>query len=157
MYSGNFEDTVFILNIRIRMIRDTLRLSPSAELFLEKTLDDLAFIDSVLEMLTEALIKNESQNRHSAYMDVSGTEWEFSQILTEFFQESSPFPVNAFPKAQKQIIALRGQSNARRKSLEENNEIAEIAQTETMVTSIEMTRLLEGNWTALNKDGGFAG
>jgi hypothetical protein len=44
----NFEDNIFVLNTRIRMIRDSLILDTDPELFLEKTVDDTNFIDLTL-------------------------------------------------------------------------------------------------------------
>ena len=47
----NFEDDIFLLMIRIRMIRDIVTLDADPELFLEKTLDDIFFVDQTLKTL----------------------------------------------------------------------------------------------------------
>ena len=143
MYSASFEDTIFILNIRIRMIKDTLRLNPPPELFLERTLDDLAFIDTTLELLTETLIKNLSQyGGNGEFEYLSDTEWQFSQLLTEFSLESSPFSVTIFPETQKTINMLRENGNVRRKTIAEYTLEAEIALAEPVVSSAELSGLL---------------
>ncbi|MCL2762866.1 MAG: hypothetical protein FWD36_06660 [Treponema sp.] len=133
--------------MRIRMIKDTLRLNPSPELFLEKSVDDLAFLDSVLETLAGTLVKNDSSqyNRNGEWEYISDTEWQFSQILTEFSLESSPFSMNSFPEAHKRIMVLRSHSNARRKALEENSVVTETTQTEPVVSSAELSGLLGGS------------
>jgi hypothetical protein len=139
----NFEDTIFILNMRIRMIRDTLRLTPPPELFLGKSLDDLAFIDSALETLVRSFTESNSQYDRSVEFDyISDTEWQLSQLLTEFSLESSPFSAQAFPETMEKITALRASSNVRRKTLEETSVPLEIAHAEPVVSSAELTGLL---------------
>ena len=135
-----FEDTIFILNIRIRMIKDTLRLSPSPDLFLQKTLDDLAFINNSLEHLAEMLMKDHGGIDEFEYL--SDTEWQFSQVLTELSLETSPFSINSFPEIHKTIGILRENGNTRRKALEEYTIDAEIALTEPVVSSAELSGLL---------------
>lgn len=136
----NFEDTVFILNMRIRMIKDTLHLGPPPELFLEKSLDDLVFIDSILDMLTGTLAENERQ--FSDY--ISDSEWQFSQLLTEFSLESSPFLSQTFGDTMRRVASLRESSDTRRKSLEGTSLSLEMAQSEPVVTSAELNGLLGG-------------
>jgi hypothetical protein len=141
----NFEDTIFILNMRIKTLRDTLHLSPPPELFLGKSLEDLAFIDNALEVLLRALMQNaNSGNSNSLSNYIADTEWQFNQLLTEFLLESSPFSAGTFPETVPKIAALRGSSNARRKTLEESGPPAEIAQSEPVVTSAELSGLLGG-------------
>ena len=144
MFSGNFEDSIFILKMRIRMIRDTLRLNPSSELYLERSVNDLVFIDSVLETLTSAVLQNTQNNGINSYESISDAEWEFNQVLTEFSLESSPFSLHEFPEAQKQTVALRVHSDTRRKTFEENSVVAEMVHTEPMVSIAEMSGLLGG-------------
>ena len=142
----NFEDTIFILNVRIRMIKDILRLNPSPQLYLEKTLSDLEFIDGILEMLVDTLIKNdEKYNGNGEFEYLSDTEWQFSQLLTEFSLESSPFSVNAFPETAKVVTLLRGNGNVRRKTVGEHTLDTEIALAEPVVSSAELSGLLGGN------------
>ncbi len=114
----NFEDTIFILNMRIRMIRDTLRLSPPPELFLEKSLDDLAFVDSILETLVRSFLDNGSHYNGNGESDyIADTEWQFIQLLTEFTLESSPFSAGIFPETMQKIAAFRRSSDTRRKAM----------------------------------------
>jgi hypothetical protein len=141
----NFEDSIFILNMRIKMIRDTLRLTPPPELFMERCLDDLEFIDRVLELLVHTFVENANpQNGNSEADYISDTEWQFTQLLTEFLLESSPFPAEAFPEAIQKIALFRDSSNARRKTIEEIIPPLEIAQAEPVVTSAELNGLLGG-------------
>ena len=127
------------------MIKDTLHLSPPPELFLEKSLDDLVFINSILDELVRSFLENDSQydgNGESDY--ISDTEWQFSQLLTEFSLESSPFMAHAFPGVLQKITALRESSDSRRKAIEETGMSMETAQTEPVVSSAELNGLLGG-------------
>jgi len=131
--------------MRIRVIRDTLHLNPPPELFLEKSLDDLAFVDGALELLVRAIMENSSQysgNNESEY--ISDTEWQFNQVLTEFLLESSPFSAHLLPEPLSKIATIRASSEARKKVIEENGHPLEIAQSEPVVTSAELNGLLGG-------------
>jgi hypothetical protein len=141
----NFEDSIFILNMRIRMIKDTLRLTPPPELFMERCLDDLGFINGILDMLVQSFVENAfPQNGYGDADYISDTEWQFTQLLTEFSLESSPFPAHAFPEAIQKITILRDSSNNRRKIIEEATPPTEIAHAEPVVTSAELNGLLGG-------------
>ena len=137
MDSVSFEDTIFILNMRIKMLRDILRLNPPPELFLGKCLNELEFIDWVLSCLS---------GRYKGITEfdyISDTEWQFSQLLTEFTIESSPFSPSVFPETGEKIALLRNNSNARRKAFNESDMPAEMAKAEPVVSSAELSSLLE--------------
>ena len=118
------------------MIRDTLRLNPPADLFLEKSLDDLCFINHVLVSLGQMITENSG-----GFVDyLLDTEWQFSQLLIEFSVDSSPFSIRAFPDTREKIASLRTESDARRKALEDSFVLAgDIA--EPVVSSAEMNGL----------------
>jgi hypothetical protein len=127
------------------MIKDTLRLTPPPEFFMERCLDDLAFVDKVLELMVQSFVENaNSQNAISEADYLLDTEWQFTQLLTEFSLESSPFPAQAFPEAIQKIGLLRDSSNARKKNIEETIPPVEIAHAEPVVTSAELNGLLGG-------------
>ena len=127
------------------MIRDTLRLDPPPELFMEKSLDDLAFVDSVLEALVRTFLENGSHYNGNGESDyIADTEWQFIQLLTEFTLESSPFSAGIFPETMQKIATFRHSSDIRRKAIEGSGLPSEIAQAEPVVTSAEMNGLLGG-------------
>jgi hypothetical protein len=133
------EDTIFIVGIRMRMLRDTLRLNPPPDLLLEKSLDDLCFINHILVSLAQMMTEN--NGRFVDYL--LDTEWQFSQLLIEFSVDSSPFSIRAFPDTADKIASLRAQSDARRKSLEESF-VVEGDLAEPVVSSAELSGLLGG-------------
>ena len=127
------------------MLRDILRLSPPPDLFLEKCLNDLVFIDGTLSFLTGALSSNGVQNNKAEQCGyTSDTEWQFSQLLTEFSLDSSPFSPRKFPETRTKISALRVNSESRRKTLEEATMPVELVKTEPVVTILELAGLLGG-------------
>jgi division protein CdvB (Snf7/Vps24/ESCRT-III family) len=112
---------------------------------MEKSLDDLTFVDGALELLVKAITENSDQysgNNESEY--ISDTEWQFNQVLTEFLLESSPFLAHASPETMQKIAIMRASSEVRRKIIEENGHPLEIAQSEPVVTSAELNGLLGG-------------
>jgi len=131
------EDTIFIVGMRMRMLRDTLRLNPPPDLFLEKCLDDLCFINHILVSLSQMITENSG-----GFVDyLLDTEWQFSQLLIEFSVDSSPFSIRAFPDTREKIASLRTESDTRRKTLEESFVLAgDLA--EPVVSSAELSGLL---------------
>jgi len=145
MNNAGFEDIIFIVNMRIRMIRDTLRLNPSPDLFLDISLDDLAFIDWVLACLTQSLAESEGRcGGNNGYAYISDAEWQFNQLLTEFSQESSPFSASIYGETRSKITLLREASDGRRKAMEESELPSEMSKSEPVVSSAELSGLLEG-------------
>lgn len=144
MDTADFEDTVFLLNIRIRMVRDTIRLNLSSELFSDRCLDDIAFIDHVLAVLAQRITENagkESPGGDAVLLDhAADTEWQFSQLLTEFMLESNSF----LAKAKDKVALLRKSSNERRKALERLVMSAQGELSEQLVSHTELSILFGG-------------
>ncbi|MDR2923361.1 MAG: hypothetical protein LBU85_08480 [Treponema sp.] len=132
------EDTIFIAGMRMRVIRDTLRLTPPPDLFLDKCLDDLCFINHILVSLSRMI----NENNGNGFVDyLLDTEWQFSQLLIEFSVDSSPFSIRAFPDTREKIASLRAECDARRKTLEESFVFAG-GLAEPVVSSAELSGLL---------------
>ena len=191
MQSTSFEDTVFLLNMRIRMVRDTMRLNPPVSLFMEKCMDDVAFIDNVLENIAECMTEeaaaaeakalaaaeaietadettteitvkaatettanvdaeNENEDENVAGSVAAGvidyasdTEWQFSQLLTEFLLDSNLFAAQASQTARGRIVLLREGSNTRRKIFEKFNR-PQSEDEEAVVSPTELSILFGG-------------
>jgi hypothetical protein len=139
----NFEDTLFILNVRIRMIRDLLRLDIDADLFFRKTMEDLEFINGALVTLMEKFLANlKFLDRETEADNLLDAEWQFSQILNEIFSNSSPFSPAHFPDAQTVISKLRKDSAGRQKQIEESYVPTENSTAEPVVSHAELNGLL---------------
>jgi len=139
----NFEDTIFILNVRIRMIRDLLRLDTDTDLFYRQTMGDLEFISTALDMLTEKFLASlKFIDREIEVDNLQDAEWQFSQILNEISNNSSPFSPVQFPEAQTWITKLKKDSVKRQKQIEESYVPAEQSMAEPVVSNAELNGLL---------------
>ena len=139
----NFEDTIFILDMRIRMIRDTVHLNPPPELFLDKTLDDFEFLDRIMETFARSLTDSGNNFYNSDEIDcISDTEWQFNQLLTEFALNAGSFSTIAFPDIQEKIAVLRVNSDIRRRVFDESGVPEDMARLEPVVSSAEFNGLL---------------
>ena len=142
----NFEDNLFILNVRIRMIRDMLRLDPDSGLFLEQTLLDLHFIDTALDALMSSLIENTKlMDRETVFDSIADIEWQYGQLLTEFAGAASPFAAGQFPEISGRLLPLRDNSAARKKTIDEAGEPGEPWEQTwagPVVSSLELNELL---------------
>ena len=116
----NFEDNIFVLNIRIRMIQDLLILDTDAELFLGKTLEDLDFIHSSLRVLLLSLKENYRLiERDEQFYNLSETERQFCEVLNELDHGEGNISVRNYPELRERIIQLLSQSQDRQNSIKE--------------------------------------
>ncbi|MDR2952612.1 MAG: hypothetical protein LBU82_05160 [Treponema sp.] len=139
----NFEDTIYILNVRIRMIRDLLQLDTDSDLFFHQTVEDLKFISSTLGVLTDKLIANPKfVDRELEADNLSDAEWQFNQIVCEFLKDCGSFPPAQFAEISSWISTLREESAKRQKLINEAYVPEGTALTEPVVTYTELSRLL---------------
>jgi hypothetical protein len=137
-------DNIFILNTRVRTIRDLLILDSDPELFLEKTIDDIDFIDHTLELLLENLISNERLlDRNDAFDNLFDLEREFSQVLSDFFNGEGNISAAQFPMVREKLHLMRDRSQERRKTIDASHGPVEAAM-ENAVSSDELAELLKG-------------
>ncbi|MDR2471468.1 MAG: hypothetical protein LBD09_05100 [Treponema sp.] len=116
----NFEDNIFILNIRIRMIHDLLILDTDADLFLGKTLEDLDFINATLTSLLLSLKENlRLIDRDEQFHNLAETERQFCEVLSELDQGEGAISVLQYPELKDRLEPLAGRSRDRRRSLED--------------------------------------
>jgi hypothetical protein len=140
----NFEDNIFMLNARLRLVQDQLQLDADPVLFLQKTLDDVIFIDYVLGILLEQLCQNEwLLERDEQLENLSDLEWKFSQALSgirgELENRENP---DTFGFSGKLDI-LEEHSHLRRDSISEVSLKGNSGNTEPLVTSDELSQLLK--------------
>ena len=115
----NFEDNVFILTMRIRMIRDTITLDADPELFLEKILDDICFTDHMLRILLGYLQENDRLIARDEFLEhFSELEWQFCQVIGELLNHDGNISVREIPSVQEKLLAFRNSSQDRRLTAE---------------------------------------
>ena len=140
----NFEDNIFILMTRIRMIRDVITLDADPELFLEKTLDDIYYTDHTLRILLGYLQENQRlYDRDELLEHHSEAEWQFSEVLQEMLDHDGSISIRDTPTIRDKIAALRKNSMERRKTAENLGPIGNTIPGSPIVSSDELTELLK--------------
>jgi hypothetical protein len=138
----NFEDSIFLLNVRLRMIQDTIILKADPRLFLQKTLDDLAFIDACSLSLLEMLKNNERfLERDEQFFNLTESERIFCELLSELCREEDGFQ-SAMDEAMRQmLVELKSHSFDRIKAIDELTVEARAKKTEPLIGFDELQQL----------------
>jgi hypothetical protein len=139
----NFEDTIFILNLRMRMIKDLLQLDIDPGLFYRQTMSDLEFISSILDIMTEKFISNmQFLDRETEADNILDAEWQFSQLLNEISNNSCPYSQSYYPETQTWINKLKKDSFKRKNQIEVSYVPSEQSVSEPVVSHAELNGLL---------------
>jgi len=139
----NFEDTIFILTVRIKMIKDLLRLDVDTGLFYRQTAGDMEFINSILDIMTEKFLANlKFLDRELEGDNLLDTEWQFSQLLNELSNNNCPYSQVNFTETLAWIEKLKTSSSKRRKQLEESSISVNHSTAEPVVSNAELNGLL---------------
>jgi hypothetical protein len=126
------------------MIRDILSLEADPELFLEKTLDDIEFLDHTLEILLQHIRDNDRfLERETAFDNLADLEWQFTQILGAFFNGHGSISAAGFPSIRDKINFFRTRSLERRKTMEYSGTRGQDPSSEPLVSSDELSELLK--------------
>ena len=140
----NFEDNIFILTMRIRMIRDIITLDADTELFLEKILDDISFTDHILRILLGYLQENDRLIAREEFLEhFLELEWQFSQVLGELMNHDGNISIRLIPSIQEKIAAYRNSSQERRRNAEKLSLTENFKAEDPVVSSDEITELLK--------------
>ena len=101
------------------MIQDCIVLDADPELFLEKTLDDIYFIDRILRNHFEYLRENNRLIARDELLEqISEADWQFSRIIEEILNNKGNFSVREIPSMREKLINLLNGSRERRKTAE---------------------------------------
>ena len=140
----NFEDNIFILMMRIRMIRDTITLDADPELFMEKILDDICFADHTLGILLGYLKENQRLIGLDELLEqYSDVEWQFSMVLKGLLDHEGNISVRENPLITEKLTAFRTNSMERRRSADELGSAGDSLPGSPIVSSDEITELLK--------------
>jgi hypothetical protein len=140
----NLQDTIFILNGRLKILRDLLILDADPNLFFEKTLDDITFMDHVLDTLLGQIQDNNRIFERSEVLDyLFDLEWDFSQALGDFLGGAGNISAASFPVIQEQIRPLEARSAERRRIIGEEQKHTADPVIEHTVSSDELNELLK--------------
>jgi hypothetical protein len=140
----NFEDNIYILLARIKMIRDLLALDTDPGLFLDKTLEDIDFIDATLQALQAQMQENlRLIEREELLNHLSELEMQFAQALSGFLDSEGTISAREYPAIRDKMAILRTRSLDRRK-MSENSAVAIGSFSEApVVSSDELNELLK--------------
>ncbi|MDR2634081.1 MAG: hypothetical protein LBC51_10760 [Treponema sp.] len=140
----NFEDNIFLVNIRLRMVQDILVLEPDPELFLKKTMEDIDFIDDILGLLLDGLLENPHlMERNEQLVNLYDIECQFAQTLNKFLTGSGNISALRFPVLGEKIVLLQTHSMARKKVIDDSRYAADQSLVEPLVSADELNELLK--------------
>jgi hypothetical protein len=125
------------------MIRDLLILDTDPDLFLDKTMTDIEFIDTVLEVLLKNLIENTRLiQRNEQFYNLHETEQQFVSVLRDFSSGKSSVSVAPYPMLLNKISVFREHSLERKQTIEEHIGSVEAPSLEPVVGPDELNELL---------------
>jgi hypothetical protein len=141
----NFEDSIFILNVRIRMIQDMFILDADPVLFLSKTMEDLAFIDRCHESLLSSLKDNDRLiERDEQLYNLSESERIFCELLLELSRGKTAFSSVLDQNMRETVSTIRNRSIERRRSIDDVIVESKKSNLEPVVSYDELHELLSG-------------
>ena len=140
----NFEDSLFILMMRLRMIRDSITLDADPDFFLEKTLDDIFFTDHILRILLNCLEENHHLiERLEVLEQLYGLDAEFSRVLQNLLDHEGNFSIRILPQIREKIAACRTNSLQRQAAIVKLNPAGGSPAASPIVSSDELSELLK--------------
>jgi hypothetical protein len=142
----NYEDNIFILNVRIRMLADMMKLDADPDIFLAKTIDDLDFIAARLNLLQESLSYNTRLiSRDTQIHSLYETYERLLDLLNGMAQGMGRFNVISHPYTRETVHELIKRCADAQKQLAELMLEAESGtQDHRLVSTDELAALLDG-------------
>ena len=140
-----YDDNIFYLNEIIATIDDAVKLDIDSELFLDKVVEDILFVESILARLHGSLSENELLIRRSEHLRrIMQSKQRFTGLLEDILNHRSsigsellPF----FPKFRELVFEQQRHIDEIRGFLRTSSESAE--QNEDMVSQEEFRILME--------------
>jgi len=114
----NFEDSVFIILMRIKLVKDIIILDGDPEIFLEKLLDDIYFTDRCLGILLENIMANEKLISRDEYIgQLLDAERQFSGLLDNFLSHKGDISINENPAICNKLLSLQKSGEERQNTI----------------------------------------
>ena len=103
----NYEDDIFTLALQVRCLQDTLKLEVDPELFKERLLGDISWIDVTIGRLYQSL-KESSQfvKRQEHLKELQKLKRAFGGALEALVEKRAPFAVHILEKTA-ELRAIR--------------------------------------------------
>lgn len=126
------------------MISDLLCLDADPGLFVEKTMDDISFIDNVLSALMKCLIDNSSLlDRNEELSKLADLEWRFDQLLNGIHGNSGIINALNLGENLGKTAIFKNNSIQRRMTIENSHSASSQNMSEPVVSSYELNQLLQ--------------
>lgn len=141
----HFEDDIFYLNVLIRTLRDGIELDLDPELFLNRVVDDLTFVDAVATRLLAELTENERLiERNEQLLNLMEAEERFSETLGRVASGRGSIAQALTPFAER-FAELRASSARRRNEIDATTTLGSpLDDDPNLVSSLELNELLKG-------------
>ena len=114
----NFEDSIFIALMRIKMIADIITLDGDPEFFLDKVMDDLSFTDQLLRLLLEQLsLSYRLITRDELLQNLSDAENQFTRLLSDFLDHEGNISIKNIAPICEKLQIYQKSSKERRENI----------------------------------------
>jgi len=111
LHKINYKATLDFLSLTIHALGTGIQLDIDPDLFLDKVLEDLLFIDSILSRLFHQLRDNPYLNRRVEYLvQLEKTKEEFIQLITQILNRGAFFSEPLEPYLPTLQTCLSGQN-----------------------------------------------
>ncbi|MDR1363023.1 MAG: hypothetical protein LBJ35_03115 [Spirochaetaceae bacterium] len=142
----NYEDNIFILNSKIRVIEDMLLLDADPDIFLERTLEDFDFIAAKLTLLQETLAFNTQLiSRNAQFHNLEETYEHFLDLLNDMLRGAGCFSAKNYPIVKEPLSALAAHCLNQQKLIKASMaEAGGNTLDHRLVSADELTALLDG-------------
>ena len=126
------------------MIKDSITLDADPEIFLEKVLDDINFVDQTLRILLEYLQENSRLISREIYIkDLSETETMFEQLIYDFLRHEGNISIREIPEIREKLLALQSYSMERQEIIESLGNSKDPETDSQVVSENELAELLK--------------
>ena len=120
-----------------------MHLDTDTNLFYNQTIEDIEFINNILNILTDKFLENmKFLDREAEADNILDAEWQFEQLLNLISKNSSPFSVKLYPEMPDLIEKLRKDCIKRKNKINEYYVPAENMMPEPVVSHAELNGLL---------------
>ncbi|MDR0910738.1 MAG: hypothetical protein LBM77_13365 [Spirochaetaceae bacterium] len=136
----NFEDTIYIINLRVRMLADTIKLEGDPGFFLAITEKDLDFCGAALDaLLTQLEMSEHYFDKEAQFHNLVETEEAYQAVLHSLSENDN------YKACQSLALKLLRSSEERKSKLDEAAlAMAGSSVQEPLVSSTEISELLRG-------------
>ncbi|MDA3808947.1 MAG: hypothetical protein PF518_01325 [Spirochaetaceae bacterium] len=103
----HYENDIFYLKMYIRILSDALKLNIDSFIFAEKTLDDINFVESIIQKMYNSLIENPHLIRRADHLlSILEVKKFFITYLETLTRSGNPYSNDlkqAFPKLRRSV------------------------------------------------------